>query len=48
MITDRLEVYTWGINSNFTLGHGDENSRKNPELLEAISGYRQISIIEVL
>lgn len=31
---DRHEVYTWGDNSNFTLGHTSEHRRSGPEVLD--------------
>lgn len=35
--TDPTEVYTWGDNTNFTLGHGSQNSKHHPELLDLLS-----------
>lgn len=35
--TDPTEVYTWGDNTNFTLGHGSQNSKHHPELLDLFS-----------
>ncbi|XP_052043681.1 inhibitor of Bruton tyrosine kinase isoform X2 [Apodemus sylvaticus] len=35
--TDPTEVYTWGDNTNFTLGHGSQNSKLHPELLDLFS-----------
>ncbi|KAE8603105.1 hypothetical protein XENTR_v10014218 [Xenopus tropicalis] len=32
--SDPTEVYTWGDNVNFTLGHGTQQSKHHPELLE--------------
>ena len=29
------EVYVWGTNSNYSLGTGNEQSRSQPELLDA-------------
>ncbi|XP_077454563.1 inhibitor of Bruton tyrosine kinase isoform X2 [Stigmatopora argus] len=31
---DPTEVYTWGNNSNFSLGHGNQDSRQHPELVD--------------
>ena len=31
---DRHEVYTWGDNSNFTLGHTSEHRRAGPEVVD--------------
>ncbi|XP_033126307.1 inhibitor of Bruton tyrosine kinase-like isoform X2 [Anneissia japonica] len=30
------ECYTWGANTNFTLGHSNQHSRKHPELVEEL------------
>ncbi|XP_062896415.1 inhibitor of Bruton tyrosine kinase isoform X2 [Mobula hypostoma] len=35
--TDPTEVYTWGNNTNFTLGHGNQQSKHHPELLDYFS-----------
>uniref|UniRef100_A0A8C2SYE3 Inhibitor of Bruton tyrosine kinase n=1 Tax=Coturnix japonica TaxID=93934 RepID=A0A8C2SYE3_COTJA len=32
--TDLTEVYTWGNNINFTLGHGGQQSKHHPELVD--------------
>lgn len=32
--TDPTEVYTWGNNTNFTLGHGNQQSKHHPELVD--------------
>ncbi|KAL6108805.1 ibtk [Pungitius sinensis] len=32
--TDPTEVYTWGNNTNFSLGHGNQESRQHPELVD--------------
>ncbi|NWR16339.1 IBTK kinase, partial [Emberiza fucata] len=32
--TDPTEVYTWGNNINFTLGHGGQQGRHHPELVD--------------
>uniref|UniRef100_A0A8D0DVM4 Inhibitor of Bruton tyrosine kinase n=1 Tax=Salvator merianae TaxID=96440 RepID=A0A8D0DVM4_SALMN len=32
--TDPTEVYTWGNNINFTLGHGSQQSKHHPELVD--------------
>ncbi|XP_067882780.1 inhibitor of Bruton tyrosine kinase [Heterodontus francisci] len=32
--TDPTEVYTWGTNTNFTLGHGSQQSKHHPELVD--------------
>ena len=35
-LTGQSEVYTWGENSNSTLGHDNMQSRRAPELVEAL------------
>uniref|UniRef100_A0A3Q3JX55 BTB domain-containing protein n=1 Tax=Monopterus albus TaxID=43700 RepID=A0A3Q3JX55_MONAL len=35
--TDPTEVYTWGNNTNFSLGHGNQESRQHPELVDVFS-----------
>ena len=40
------EVYTWGENSNFTLGHETGTRRKHPEMVDAF-GKRGESIKQV-
>uniref|UniRef100_A0A7N4PKW2 Inhibitor of Bruton tyrosine kinase n=1 Tax=Sarcophilus harrisii TaxID=9305 RepID=A0A7N4PKW2_SARHA len=35
--TDPTDVYTWGNNINFTLGHGSQNSKHHPELVDLFS-----------
>ncbi|GCC27162.1 hypothetical protein chiPu_0005584 [Chiloscyllium punctatum] len=35
--TDPTEVYTWGNNTNFTLGHGSQQSKHHPELVDYFS-----------
>uniref|UniRef100_A0AAR2K568 BTB domain-containing protein n=1 Tax=Pygocentrus nattereri TaxID=42514 RepID=A0AAR2K568_PYGNA len=32
--SDPTEVYTWGNNANFTLGHGNQQSRHHPEIVD--------------
>ncbi|XP_074539760.1 inhibitor of Bruton tyrosine kinase isoform X2 [Halichoeres trimaculatus] len=32
--SDPTEVYTWGNNTNFSLGHGNQESRQHPELVD--------------
>ncbi|XP_068698933.1 inhibitor of Bruton tyrosine kinase-like isoform X2 [Montipora foliosa] len=43
-----LELYTWGSNTNFTLGHRDENTRHTPEILECPLGAANVFIKEVV
>lgn len=33
-IADPMEVYTWGNNRNFTLGHGGQQGKHHPELVD--------------
>ncbi|XP_034553672.1 inhibitor of Bruton tyrosine kinase [Notolabrus celidotus] len=35
--TDPTEVYTWGNNTNFSLGHGNQESRMHPELVDVFA-----------
>lgn len=35
IVTGLQDVYTWGDNSNFTLGHGNEQRKKYPEMIES-------------
>ncbi|KAL0984669.1 hypothetical protein UPYG_G00144970 [Umbra pygmaea] len=35
--TDPTEVYTWGSNTNFSLGHGNQQSRHHPEIVDAFA-----------
>ncbi|KAM4580467.1 inhibitor of Bruton tyrosine kinase [Odontesthes bonariensis] len=32
--SDPTEVYTWGNNTNFSLGHGNQESRHHPEIVD--------------
>lgn len=36
-LTDPTEVYTWGNNTNFSLGHGNQESRQHPELVDVFA-----------
>lgn len=36
-LTDPTEVYTWGNNNNFSLGHGNQESRQHPELVDVFA-----------
>uniref|UniRef100_A0A8C2I533 Inhibitor of Bruton agammaglobulinemia tyrosine kinase n=1 Tax=Cyprinus carpio TaxID=7962 RepID=A0A8C2I533_CYPCA len=38
--TDPTEVYTWGSNTNFSLGHGNQESRQHPEIVDLFSRSR--------
>lgn len=35
--SDPMEVYTWGNNTNFSLGHGNQESRQHPELVDVFA-----------
>lgn len=37
LISDPTEVYTWGNNTNFSLGHGNQESRHHPEIVDLFS-----------
>ncbi|XP_020627308.1 inhibitor of Bruton tyrosine kinase-like [Orbicella faveolata] len=43
-----LELFTWGSNTNFTLGHRDESTRQVPELLENVQREDKVCIKEVV
>ncbi|XP_077432250.1 inhibitor of Bruton tyrosine kinase isoform X2 [Vanacampus margaritifer] len=34
---DPTDVYTWGNNTNFSLGHGNQESRQHPELVDVFA-----------
>jgi hypothetical protein len=49
-----VQVYVWGINSNYNLGLGHNSTRNNPELVEqfreagqlcAIAQYRNLIFV---
>jgi len=46
------EVYVWGTNNNYSLGTGNEQSRSQPELLDAFRkqgiSIRQVNEVPVL
>lgn len=44
----RMELFTWGSNTNFTLGHRDESTRHTPEIVENVQGDTKISFKEVV
>lgn len=46
MSADRQEVYTWGDNSNFTLGHKTEQRRPAPEVVDVFR-KQQIAMKQV-
>lgn len=35
--SDPTEAYTWGNNTNFSLGHGNQESRQHPELIDVFA-----------
>ena len=43
----QLELFTWGSNTNFTLGHKDESTRYTPEILECLTQDVKLCIKEV-
>ncbi|XP_046848381.1 inhibitor of Bruton tyrosine kinase-like isoform X2 [Xenia sp. Carnegie-2017] len=43
-----LDVYSWGQNNNFTLGHGDEKERNLPEIIDIFAGLNYVSIKQVV
>lgn len=42
-----LELFTWGSNTNFTLGHRDESTRYAPEIVECGERDAKLFIKEV-
>ena len=48
ILDTRLDIYSCGRNSNFTLGHGDDKERKIPEAVDVFARMIHISIQEVL
>ena len=42
-----LELFTWGSNTNFALGHRDESTRYAPEIVECGEGDAKLFIKEV-
>ena len=47
VLDPRLDVYSWGRNSNFTLAHGDDKERTTPEVVDIFTRMVHISIKEV-
>lgn len=43
----RTNVFTWGANTNFTLGHKDESFRQTPEMVEELNNDKTVSVAEV-
>ena len=43
----QLELFTWGSNTNFTLGHKDESTRYTPEILECLTEDVKLCVKEV-
>ena len=43
-----FDVYSWGRNSNFTLGHGDDKERNTPEILDVFARMLHISVQKVI
>ncbi len=37
-------IYSWGMNNNYQLGHGDTKSRNNPELIKSLKSIKIINI----
>ncbi|CAH3153614.1 unnamed protein product, partial [Porites evermanni] len=44
----QLELFTWGSNTNFTLGHKDESTRYTPEILECLTEDVKLCVKEVV
>jgi len=44
-ISEDFKVYSWGINSKGQLGQGDCKNRRNPTLIESLSGYKTVAVV---
>lgn len=45
VLTSRTEVYTWGKGANGRLGHGDNDDRNTPTLVEALKDKQVRSVV---
>ncbi|GAV80316.1 RCC1 domain-containing protein/FYVE domain-containing protein/BRX domain-containing protein/BRX_N domain-containing protein [Cephalotus follicularis] len=45
VLTSRTEVYTWGKGANGRLGHGDNDDRNSPSMVEALKDRQVKSIV---
>nr|XP_043616330.1 PH, RCC1 and FYVE domains-containing protein 1-like [Erigeron canadensis] len=45
ILNSKFEVYTWGKGTHGQLGHGDNNEREVPTLVEALSGTKVKSVV---
>lgn len=45
VLSSKYEVYTWGKGSNGQLGHGDNNDRDTPTLVEALQDKRVKNVV---
>lgn len=45
VLTSRTEVYTWGKGANGRLGHGDNDDRSTPTLVEALKDKQVKSVV---
>ncbi|XP_043706595.1 PH, RCC1 and FYVE domains-containing protein 1-like isoform X2 [Telopea speciosissima] len=45
VLTSKLEVYTWGKGANGRLGHGDNDDRNTPTLIEALKDKQVKSVV---
>jgi len=45
VLTSRTEIYTWGKGENGQLGHGDNDNRNKPTLVEALKGKQVKKIV---
>eukprot|EP00111_Clytia_hemisphaerica_P002896 TCONS_00008205-protein len=43
-ISEDYKVYSWGYNNKGQLGHGDCRNRRNPTLVESLSGYKVVDV----
>ena len=43
-ISEDYKVYSWGFNNKGQLGQGDCKNRRNPTLIESLSGYKVVAV----
>jgi len=43
-LSEDYKVYSWGMNHKGQLGQGDCKNRRNPTLIESLSGYKAVAI----
>lgn len=43
-LSEDFKVYSWGFNNKGQLGHGDCANKRNPTLIESLSGYKVVAV----